>query len=182
LKPESWEAVREVQRKAAVERKNMHMVPAIDVLNSDLVHLDAEGQPRWARRLAEAALSEVYHRPAHGRPIRLESIKIVGRETPEPAIHLHFSGVSGRLKCEGRPADFELRLANETPQSPSIYRTEFDPEDPAGLILHVINPLTPPAKLVYGAGSHPYCNITDEKDMGVPAFGPIDIGIIAVLP
>jgi hypothetical protein len=29
--------------------------------------------------------------------------------------------------------------------------------------------------LYYGAGMNPYCNIADEKEIGLPAFGPVPI-------
>lgn len=173
--PQSWEVIRDAPRRAALQRTNIFMVSALDVLLTDQVHISAESQQRWARRLVEVALSEVYHQPGHGKAIGLESIKVVNRQSTMPSIRLHFSGVSGRLMAEGRLADFELRTENPTPLSPVIFRTDFDPEDPAGLILRVANPLTQPAKLVYGSGAHPYCNIVDEKDMAVPAFGPIDL-------
>ena len=33
------------------------------------------------------------------------------------------------------------------------------------------------AVLYYGAGLDPYCDIVDEKDIAVPAFGPIALGL-----
>ena len=97
-------------------------------------------------------------------------------ESLKPTIKLRFGGVSGRLKAEGRPAEFELRLSSPPAMtSPITFRTDFDPDDPAGLILRVGNPIMEPLRLVYGGGLNPLMNIVDERDMAVPAFGPIPI-------
>ena len=32
-------------------------------------------------------------------------------------------------------------------------------------------------KLIYGGGQNPYINIVDDRDMPIPAFGPIDVPI-----
>ena len=56
---------------------------------------------------------------------------------------------------------------------------EFDPKDPAAVLLHVTR--RPDylhkrgAVLCYGAGVDPLINITDDKDMAIPTFGPIEI-------
>jgi hypothetical protein len=43
------------------------------------------------------------------------------------------------------------------------------------LLLRISGPLTEPTRLVYGAGLNPYMNIVDEKDMAVPALGPLEV-------
>jgi len=40
------------------------------------------------------------------------------------------------------------------------------------------HPLKAPFRLIYGAGSSPYVNIVDDKDIPVPAFGPVDVADI----
>ena len=120
------------------------------------------------------ALSKVYHQGGHGQPIDLAAVKL-DWENGWPFFRLHFSAVSGRLKACGRPADFELRSDPPAPTAPMIYRTDFDPHDPAGLILRAGGPTNRPMQLIYGAGLHPYLNIVDEKDMALPAFGPIQV-------
>ena len=170
-----WEAIREIQRHAASKRKNMYMISAVDTPLGDFIHISPEGQQMVGRRLAEVALTEVYHQPGHGRAIDLESIKVVSGNTTMPKLRLHFSGVTGRLKACGRPADFEVRSSEPPAKAPTCFRTELDPEDPAGVIVHIQGKLTPSTKLIYGSGMQPYMNIKDEKDIPVPAFGPIEI-------
>jgi len=76
----------------------------------------------------------------------------------------------------GEVADFELRL-NEPPQDsdPVAFRTDFDPEDPAGVIVRVAGRFTPSTQLYYGGGLKPYCNIMDDAGMMIPALGPVNL-------
>lgn len=92
-------------------------------------------------------------------------------------IRLRFRGVTGRLRAAGRATGFELRQT--TPGSDlmrMIYRVDFDPDDPSALIVGVWRPFKQEKdRLVYAAGVNPYVNIVDEKDIPIPAFGPIDL-------
>jgi hypothetical protein len=173
-----WEKVRDVQRRVSDERKNVYMVSAIDLSTDDAIHLSFESQQRMGSRLAEVALTEVYHQPGHGKPIKLSSIAVIQPDSERPMIRVHFSGVTGHLKAAGPPTGFELR-----PSGPGgdplhmVYRVDFDPHDPAALIVGVFHPFKKGEvdELVYGSGMIPYVNIRDEKDMPVPAFGPIEV-------
>jgi len=173
----SYEKVREIQRCVAHLRENTYIVSSIDLSLDDAIHLSFESQQRLGRRLAEIALTKVYHMPAHGRPIDLAAIEVLQPQSERPMIRVRFSGVSGRLRAEGRPYGFELR-SSEPGSDPlrMVYRVDFDPNDPAALILGVFHPFVHDHdKLVYGGGLHPYANIVDEKDIPIPAFGPIDL-------
>jgi hypothetical protein len=114
-------------------------------------------------------------------------------------IRVCFKGVNGHLKAYGRPTGFELRAVRPSedptrayPQPPIadipmyvIYRVDFDPNDPAAVILGVFDnspillgkphSLSEPVSLVYGGGMNPYVNIVDEKDIPIPAFGPVEV-------
>lgn len=172
----AWEQVREAQRLAAHERKNLYFVSAIDLTLDDPIHLSWEGQRQLGQRLAEVALTYAYQRPAHGRMIDLKSIEVRDRLGGFPVLHLRFSGVSGRLKSAGRPTGFELREASAAyKQAPGVYRIDLDPQDPSALNLYVSGPLVGPVKLVCGGGLDPYVNIVDDKGMALPAFGPVDV-------
>jgi len=172
----SWEAIREQQRTLAGARKNLWMVPAIDLPLDDVIHIGAPGQARLGRRLAQVALAQVYHVAGHGMPLDLASCEI------QPSSdHLHhslkvkFSGVTGRLHAEGRPAGFTFRSDDPKHDGPAVYKVEFDPTDPTAVLVWYSKPITSPVRLYYGAGLNPYVNLTDSLDMAVPAFGPITI-------
>ena len=67
------------------------------------------------------------------------------------------------------------------PSDPSsnrvLYRVDFDPTDPAAVLLGIYTAFRPQDhdKIIYGPGRDPYVNIVDERDMPVPAFGPLDL-------
>jgi len=175
------ETVREAQRTIALERENAFVICTMDVPFEQGGHVSVAGQEMIGRRMAEVALTEVYQVPGHGRSVNLESVRVTtdkGLLPGSPIIHLHFSGVTGRLQTpgNGRPPDFELRLT--TPPAtgdPTAIRTDFDPDDPASVIVRVEGHLTPTTRLYYGGGLIPYCNLIDDAGILVPAFGPIEL-------
>jgi sialate O-acetylesterase len=169
----AWENVREVQRHVAAKRQGIYMVSAVDLPQTDELHLNYDGQQRLGKRLGEVALSKVYGVAGHGQPIELDRISVVHGDGEWPEIHVRFNGVSGRLAAQGRPTGFSVRFPGRKGPNPQVFRVDFDPQDPAAVILRLRAPLKQPVELLYGAGCDPYVNIVDEKDMPLPAFGPI---------
>jgi len=167
------EQVRDVQRRLPLLRKNVYAVTAIDLPLDDVIHISYDGQKILGTRLAEIALTYVYNKPNHGKQINLESIEVF--DVPSPYIKLRYNGITGRLLSQGRPADFELRIASNDDPYIVPYRTDFDVNEPCSIIIRVQKPLTASAKLVYGGGLNPYANIIDEAGMAIPAFGPIEL-------
>jgi sialate O-acetylesterase len=192
-----FENIRDIQRRAAAQRKNVYAVSALDLPLEDAAHLSYEGYQRLGPRLAEVALTGVYQQAGHATPIDLESIQVLQPDNRRPMVRIRFKGVNGRLRSPGLPTGFELRskLPPVEPRAPSadfpihvVYRVDFDPNDPAALILGVFDnaminsggrkhySLEEPFSIVYGPGMSPYVNIVDEKDIPIPAFGPVDVG------
>jgi sialate O-acetylesterase len=183
----AWEKVRDAQRRIAEQRKNVYVIGAIDLPLDDPIHISCEGHRRLGRRLAEIALTNVYRKTGHSNAIDIESVeyadpnKVIAPPCfPKPIqFRIQFSGVSGRLTAAGRPTGFQLRNEATAKNVPMFYRTDFDPQDPAAVILWVGLSAAPPPepglKLIYGGGMDPYVNIVDETDMPLPAFGPIDM-------
>jgi sialate O-acetylesterase len=191
----SCERVREAQRHVAEKLENVYLVPSADLYPmEDPAHWGFEAYQRLGPRVAEVALSQVYKRPGHGTPIKLQSIELAERRDPrtgaaipghhQTTMRVRFSGVTGRLHAAGRPLGFSLRFPGITPEVaghgvPVIFTVAFDPKDPAAVLLHVTgqsdNLHKRGAVLCYGAGVDPLINITDDKDMAIPAFGPIEI-------
>jgi hypothetical protein len=108
---QAWEHVREAQRHAAQKRGNVYVVASLDCDPMvDPIHLNFGAFQRLGRRLAEAALSEVYKLPGHGTPIQLESVQAEPMRSykTNAVVHGHavtrvrFSAVTGRLR--GRTA------------------------------------------------------------------------------
>jgi sialate O-acetylesterase len=197
----SWETVREAQRRATLERPRTYLISSIDLTMEDDIHVGFEGYRRLAPRIAETALSEVYGVPGHATPITFDSAQLIAPESWRPMIRVRFRGVSGRLQADGRPAGFEIRMpgpaedpgahypAPPNPDVPlySVYRVDFDPHDPSGVILGLFDaspillghrhPLCGPVSLIYAPGLNPYANIHDGRDMALPAFGPVPISL-----
>lgn len=170
-----WEDVREAQRLCAAKRKHLYVVPAIDLAQDDAIHLSGDSQQRLGRRLAEVALGQVYQRPGHATAITLDTIETVPQDPHLQSagftIKLKFKGVNGRLRSGDRPTGFALRR----PKGNDLYRVDFDPNEPNVVLLQVTPPWVPQTRLVYAPGVNPFANIVDERDMALPAFGPLPV-------
>jgi sialate O-acetylesterase len=174
----AWENIREIQRDVLKKRSNVFMVTGIDLPLDDCVHLSTDGQKRLGNRLAEMALTYVYKRPGHANLINLESTKLC-KETISGSyyIHLHYSGVCGKLKSGGLPSQYSLRLNGKENIMYVVSKIQLDPKDNAGIDVYLSGLPDIPVQLVSGAGTYPYMNITDSFDNALPAFGPIDLSL-----
>jgi len=174
-----WNAVQQAQLEVESEVPHCAMVPAIDLDIDDLIHIGATGQIELGRRLALIALREVYGKEGAQTGPRLAEIS--QRETPHGLqLRARFSGVNGRLVAQGRVAGFSLTDAEGTPLW-GIYNQTIDPESPdTAIIWFQSDPTLPPAipegaRLWYGRGCDPYCNLADEAGMAVPVVGPVEV-------
>jgi sialate O-acetylesterase len=189
-----FETVREIQRQLPSLRPNVYTVSALDLPLEDAAHISFEGLQRLGKRLAEVALSRIYSQSDHGTDIRLSDIEVLQPENRRPMVRVRFNGVSGKLTAPGLASGFELRsnLPEIEPIAPAaqapmhlIYRIDVDPTDPTAVILGIFDnalinsggatfhPLDEPLSIIYGPGMSPYVNIVDERDMPIPAFGPV---------
>ena len=170
---EPWEQIREHQRLAAGKRKNLYVVPAIDLPLDDLIHIGTAGQERLGRRMAEVALGKVYGQDGHATTIDFQSYEMLPKiDDNHSRMRIRFSGVNGKLVSKGDPTGFQLRSDDPNRDGPCVFKVELDPKDPASVIVWYTKPITRPARLYYGPGIDPYVNIVDSRDMAVPAFGP----------
>ncbi len=172
----AWEALREIQRRIPDQIPHVHCVPTIDLDVMDGIHLDYESHKRLGKRMAYLALPYTKPGVKPRTAIRLKSIRPYTK-TGRPALVVEFDGVTGRLRAGGKPTGFRLRMKESGDDLNWIYKVEFDPKTPNQLIVHLSRPPNPTVALIYGSGSTPFVNITDENDMPVPAFGPVDIAL-----
>jgi len=172
----AWETVRDIQRRLPEQIPHVHCVPTIDLGVMDGIHLDYDSHKRLGRRMAYLAVPYTKPGVAPRTSIRLKSIATYAK-TGRPALAVEFSGVTGRLRADGRPTGFRLRRKETGADVNWIYKVEFDAQKPNRVILHLSQPATPAVELVYGSGSAPFVNVTDENDMPVPAFGPVDVSL-----
>jgi sialate O-acetylesterase len=182
----TWDMVRDAQRRLMNERKGVYAICPLDLPLDDVIHISQEGHIELGRRLAETALTEVYHKKGHGTAIQLDSMETISSDhvpappcfSPPYQIRVSFRGVTGKLNASPRPAGFELLQAPAGKQTPFLFRAEIDPTNPAAVLLSFNmsgNQYEPGMKLVYGSGMDAFVNIVDDKGMPIPAFGPIDI-------
>lgn len=170
-----WEMIREGQRQAALQGHNVYMVSAIDLPLGDAIHLSYEGQERLGKRLAEVALSTVYGKKNHGTPIYLDSVETLEQVNGMGRLRVRYKGVTKALKGGSAPSGFTLRSKEPDKGGPSVFRVDFDPKDPSSVIIWHYPAISTPVSLYYAPGLNPYANIVDEKDISLPAFGPIEV-------
>ncbi|MCS7024763.1 MAG: sialate O-acetylesterase [Bryobacteraceae bacterium] len=168
---DAWNLVQEMQRQAESRLAPGGMVAAVDTSLDDLIHVSTGDLKRLGIRLANLACKDLGAPSCRDflRGPRLESVQASGN-----LIRLTFSQVNGQLRSTGRISGFSLHDASGK-ALPLIYKAEFGA--PNELLLHLITKPPEGATLRYGAGKDPYCNITDQRDMALPAFGPLPVEI-----
>jgi len=171
-----YETVRDIQRNIYKKRNNLFVVSCIDLPLDDWAHISTEGQKRLGKRIAEIALTGVYNKKGYAEQINLESIKMC-KDSINGSNYLlvHFSGIREKLQCCGKPGTFELRVNGTTTYEFVVAKAILDQDDPAGIRLYLSGVPESNAQLVFGPGTNPYVNLTDNLDNGIPVFGPIDI-------
>lgn len=166
----SWSRIREIQRQLPNRVANTAVAPAIDLELDDLIHIGTQGLKRLGRRLANIALNKVYGRTAPA------GISLSGIEVDNRQIRVRFEGVAGGLVASdpaGRIPGFSLSAGDEKPEPTAIFKAHVAPDNSSEIVLHTQEPIPAGAALWYGWGLCPFCQLADQADMAVPAFGPI---------
>ncbi len=171
-----WRIVREEQLHLRDQIEGLEVVPALDLPLEDRIHLSSKGLKILGRRLARVAAGNLYDMQDELPVILFKSAR---RAIDKPqyitdtyAIDVEFDNVSGCLHADGEPHGFCL-VDDEGNNYPLIYRTIL-----TGKKVRLETSLTdfaPNLKLSYGWKMSTYCNIRDEHDMAIPAFGPVEI-------
>jgi len=193
--PESWNRIQEMQRQAETAIPRTGMAAAIDLELDDLIHVGTQDLKRLGVRLANLAGRELFSgEPAH------ENLEIGPRPASvyfeDGTVRVEFEHVNGALSAGGRISGFSVHDAEGKPL-PAVYDAFVDPAEENVVVLELqkqreayVKELRDPAArdenarafflpegaaLYYGYGKDPYCNLTDDADMAVPAFGPLSI-------
>ena len=188
--PMHWNTIQEVQRSAELLIRNVGMVTSVDLGLDDIIHTSGAGLKIAGHRLANLACHDLFPEVEACRDLkrgpRPERAYVkVSRGKLDPwggdrrTLYVEFSAVNGRLRSAGRLAGFSIRQDDET-EIPVIFRPFVDPGSPTRVVLELGRgipnaPLPAGAKLWYGWGSDPYCNLGDDANMAAPAFGPMQI-------
>ena len=158
-----WNSVQNDQIKSETTIPHSAMAVSVDSVLDDAIHVSTQDQKKIGRRLADLASH------AHKNGPRFAGLKQEGA-----VLRVSFTGVNGKLRADGRISGFSIHSAKGD-MLPLIYKVKFDPTDPSSVLLSIGGTIPPGAVLRYGAGRDPYCNLDDEKGMGVPVFGPVEI-------
>jgi len=150
--------VREAQRRISLEMEHVATVASIDLELRDGIHVATPDLKRLGRRLA--------HLP--GGP-HLERIR---HDRRAQRIYVSFSGVDAGFATHGRIAGFSLHTSAGA-EIAAIYRAAIDPQRTDTIVLSYQGELPADARLAYGWGANPYCNLVDHADMAPPCFGPV---------
>ena len=185
-----WNKIQEVQRLAEQTIPNVGMVASVDLGLDDIIHISGEGLKRAGRRFANLACHDLFPEVEACRDLKRgprpdRAYVKVNRGRLDPwggdrrTLYVEFSEMNGRLRSAGRLSGFSIRDADET-EVLAIFRAFVDPRSPNRVVLELgrgipNEPLPPGAKLWYGWGSDPYCNLVDDANMAAPVFGPMDI-------
>ncbi len=154
-----WSLVRELQRRFPAADG---VVTAVDLDLDDLIHIGTAGLRRLGRRLARLASGA-------GGPVQPRSVTA---EEGGLTLRVRFDNITGRLQpAQGRVWGFSVRTPDED-EVPVVYHAEVAASGDS-VELRLVRPLGPGESVWYGWGFNPCCNLVDEADMAVPAFGPM---------
>lgn len=165
-----WNAIQSQQLQLQQRLPRVAVVPAVDLTLDDPIHIGGASMDRLGRRLANAM-----HALRTGRgplPILPGRHRVrTDRGTGQAILEIPFHNVAGRLVSGSRPTGF--RVSGNSAVTVVDVRL-------VGVTAHVLLSAKPlhvtGAKIQYGRGADPYCNITDEADRALPVFGPILVG------
>ncbi|HEY3332311.1 MAG TPA: sialate O-acetylesterase [Capsulimonadaceae bacterium] len=167
----TWNIVREDERLIPSLIANTAVVPAIDFDLDDGIHISTASQKRLGQRFANIALREVYSKET---PTAIDVASV--RRDGATKVIVTFSGVNGTLVVPdkaGRIHGFGISTASRDHEAGFIYKAKLTGANEVTLLLN--GEMAADAKIWYGFGFNPVCQLTDTADMAVPTFGPIAI-------
>jgi sialate O-acetylesterase len=171
-----WTEIREIQRTLPDEIPGAGVVPAIDLETDDAIHIGTQGHKRLGHRMANLALRTVYDVSTAPSPVKWG--KVTSAQNGQiTTIRVEFEGVNGQLVTPdpaGRIPGIALEVDGVVDPA-HTFKTMLDPDAPNAVLLCREGELPPGAKLTYGTGFQPFCQLTDTADMAVPAAGPLTI-------
>lgn len=172
---EFWNDVQERQRRLPGVISRLATVAAIDLSLDDEIHIGAADQPRVGARLACAAGYLTGETGARPPPALREARRTVSTEdapAPKCGVDVFFDDIEGGLRADGEPSGFYLVDAQGA-EIPWIFKTTLHGDHAR---LHLLRPPPTGARVGYGRGYFPRCNLTDGRDLALPVFAPVEIG------
>jgi len=165
-----WNSIQEQQRLLPGIIRNLDVVPAVDLVLDDAIHIGAKSFPLLAERLARCADRLVYGNKRELPSLQLGEIRrplsTEDRPAAKFALEVKVEHVEGELEAPGEPNGFEI-LDPEGKPIPMIFKTELVGDT---VRLHLTQVPPPGSRLGYGVGINPVCNLTDSRRMALPVF------------
>ena len=171
----SWNSIQEQQRLLPEKIKNLETVAAVDLALDDNIHISSKSFPLLAARLARAADHLTSRNKREMPPPRLRAVipggSSKGKDVePGLGIDVVFDHVGTGLQSGGEPRGFTI-LDSRGYVWPQIFKVTLH-HNIVRLFLGA--KLPPGARLSYGSGVDPGCNITDSRGHALPVFGPVE--------
>jgi hypothetical protein len=160
-----WGMIREAQRQLAGRVPGVRLTSAVDLGLTDIVHLNAMSAIRVGRRLGRLAC-------------RLAAPRIAGLEAMSlprglGAVRIRCAGVNGGWQPRDHMSGFGVCGEGGQPLGDGfVINAAADREDASAIVVTLNRPPDAKMQVTYGMGANPYCNVTDENDMPLCAFGP----------
>jgi len=175
--PDDWNKVQDAERQIELQVPQTGAVAAIDQDLDDLIHVDTKGQIVVGHRLANLAGIDLFRdKTAYKNLKRGPRVdKITTRGGDKRRLLVYFSGVNGKLVAPGRLSGFVITVDGKTDAAPQPFDQMIDGDNPNAVLLLFQDEVPANAKVHYGRGLNPYCNLTDEAGMGALVMGPMDI-------
>lgn len=165
-----WNSIQEQQRLLPEVIRQLEVVPAVDLVLDDAIHIGAKSFPLLAERLARAADRLVYGNPRELPPLRIRGVRRPRSTEDRPAakfaLEVSVDHVEGELEASGEPWGFEV-LDSAGKSIPMIFKTELLGDT---IRLHLTQVPPVGSRLGYGVGVNPVCNVTDSRGMALPVF------------
>jgi sialate O-acetylesterase len=170
----AWDLVREALGTLPGRMPYTAVTSAVDLPLTDFIHVSTEGLIRLGCRLARMALGLSYHKdiPAGPRVAGIERATLPGGG--RNALRIRFSGLTGRWVRKSMIPGFELREQGGEYSEP-LFVIEAQVDDSAGdnsILLLLNREPGATARLGYGLGLDPRCDLVDEADMPLCSFLP----------
>ncbi len=167
----SWNSVQDQQRLLPDRIPDLAMISAIDLPLEDEIHLAADAHATLAHRLADQATRLTTNPRRLPPPPTLH--RISKSFAPDPASPTHlvidvtYRHAIPPLTAPGEPNGFAV-IDSDGVELPLIRRTTLRGRT---VRLHTASTITG-ARIAYGYGCTPVCNITDARGLALPVFAP----------
>jgi len=165
----AWKEIQSLQTRCAADIENCEIVASVDLELDDPIHVSTGGLQRLGRRLATLALRDLFGYSEYQPGPKFDSFEPVPFR--QPRYRINFTGINGALQTEARPTGFSFR--DSIGQDLNLIFKTVVSADGQSIELFLTNHPPANASLWYAYGMNPYCNVVDEFDMALPAFGPI---------